>query len=1188
MNAVSGQNGFLLHVYDNYRKERWLVDGGALLSIIPPTDSQKRAGPNDTELRAANGTPISCYGTETRTIQIGNQDFTFNFIIADVSQRILGADFLAENYLAPNHRDGVLLNLNNFDTLPATLASGISSNPINFVDQLENPYYKLLDSHPKILTPSFTIKQPDHGVKHHIPTEGPPCQSRPRRLAPDRLAIAKEEIDKLVKLGVCYRGKSEWASPLMVAPKPGGGWRVCGDYRRLNSMTKDDKYPVRTLSDFTSELHGKKIFSKIDLIKGYHQVPVADEDIRKTAVITPFGLFIFPRTPFGLKNAGQDFQRLMDQIFGSIPFVFVYIDDILVASESPEQHLKDLEVVFNLLEENGLVVQRPKCILGQPSLEFLGYTLDATGITPLETRVETIRQTKPPTTIKELQRFLGMVNYYRRFIPKAANHLYGLFECLKGKPKMLEWTSTCQESFDAIKTALANATLLHHPRTNANLALTTDASDHAIGAVLEQRGPRGWEPLAFYSSKLNESQQKWPPYDRELLGVFKSVRHFKSMLEGRTFTIYTDHQSLVPSLSKKTEPQTSRQAYQLSCIAEFSTDIRHIEGKSNVVADSLSRPPAESPAAINVIEPIVDESPNSSSASSIAATDSNAVHRDTSQQKLTEATCNLIGVVSTIQKMGINWEDLADEQLIDADCRRIRADRDTPLNLKHIDIGQKNILVDISNGPARPIVPFSWRKKLFDVIHGLGHPGVERTRQSMTDKFVWPSIKEDVSKWARECQHCQLAKITRHTVPQIGDFPVPPRRFDHINLDIVGPLPASNGFRYLLTAVDRFTRWPVAIPMTDITSESVIDAFSHGWVATFGIPSTITTDRGSQFGSAIWKQLTTVWGIETRQTTAYHPESNGLVERFHRRLKESLIALADGVSTNWFWRLPCTLLAIRTTLKPDIGSSPADLVFGEGIAVPGELLYSKIPTDEQLQRQRTATLADLRLEVARLQPTETSAHRRPNIYIPESLQDCTHVFVRRGGVQSSLSSPYIGPYRVVSRDNQNFKLSIPGKGNESVAISRLKPAIISDDEDPDPPTPPRPGRRPGIRTRIPDATTRVTRAESRRLNPPSLADDEIDLEIQIPTTSNNPDPPPPTSAESIPELPLPTAPDNVQPAVTSEPEVDRQPVEQQTPHPKRFFSTPNPKNFSYRRRPDVSALAELLRNNIAINSSNNT
>ena len=210
---------------------------------------------------------------------------------------------------------------------------------INHVSQGQDPFLKLLESYPELSTPSFKPKDVAHGVQHHIPTNCRPIQSKVRPLNPEKLAIAKQEFEKLVELGICYRGKSEWASPLMVAPKPGGGWRVCGDYRRLNTATIDDKYPVKSLADFNANLCGKKIFSKIDLLKGYHQIPVAPGDIGKTAVITPFGLYIFPRCPFGLKNAGQDFQRLMDEVLGDLPFCYVYLDDILVFSNTPEEHL---------------------------------------------------------------------------------------------------------------------------------------------------------------------------------------------------------------------------------------------------------------------------------------------------------------------------------------------------------------------------------------------------------------------------------------------------------------------------------------------------------------------------------------------------------------------------------------------------------------------------------------------------------------------------------------------------------------------------------------------------------------------------------------------------------------------------------------------------------------------------------
>ena len=1125
-----------------------------MLSIIPPTPQQRLQGPNETKLKAANGTDISCYGTTQRTITIGQQDFSFEFVIADIQSRILGADFLATNYLAPNHRDALLINLKDYSTLPAQHARGFNSIPINFVHQIDDPFYKLLDQFPEVTTPSFTIKQPDHDVRHHIPTgDSPPVQSRARRLDPEKLSVAKAELEKLVDLGVCYRGKSEWSSPLLVTTKPNGGWRVCGDYRRLNNLTTDDRYPVRSLQDFTAELNGKSIFSKIDLMKGYHQIPVADGDIKKTAVITPFGLFVFPRTPFGLKNAGQDFQRLMDQILGDLPRVYVYIDDILVASESPEQHLKDLEEVFKTLSANGLVLQRSKCVLGVPELEFLGYKVNSTGITPLPDRVVAIRATTPPTTIKELQRFLGMVGYYRRFIPKAAAHLYHLFEALKGKPKTLTWTPECQLSFEATKEALANASLLFHPRAGAQLALTTDASNSAVGGVLEQRGPDGWEPLAFYSSKLKPNEQMWPPYDRELLGAFKGIRHFKEMIEGRAFTLYTDHQSLIPSLSKKTDSHTARQIYQLSCIAEYTTDIRYVQGKANLVADALSRPneTVEDVSDINTVtNPISNPSekngpnfqaacrpnqPTSSmflnnttplpslatnattgSAASTApeaiagpgrsTTSSSENRKIASAAKLEAATEDLACVVNAIGDMGMDWEEVARQQPLDPEFKRLRDEARSGLNFKSVDIGRHNLIVDVSNGFPRPYIPFESRKRVFDLIHGLGHPGVERTRQAVAAKVVWPSMRQDVSNWARNCISCQRSKVTRHTVPPIGDFEVPNRRFLHLNMDIV-TLPLSNGFRYLLTAVDRFTRWPVAIPLTDITAESVVTAFSHGWVQTFGVPVAITTDRGSQFSSTIFSQLNKVWGIKHLMTAPYHPEANGLVERFHRRLKESLIALGSDSPNDWFWRLPCALLAIRTTLKPDVGASPADLVFGEGLAIPGEALPDNPATDPQLSRQRASALADLRLEVARLQPVPTSAHRRPTINMPQELSTCTHVFVRRGGVQSTLSAPYVGPFRVISRDNQNFKIAAPGRSNEVVAISRVKPAFTTfdDGEDARPPSPPPPGRRPGPR-QPPDDPQLPPRRNRRRRRPRS-----IEVQDRVPAS-----PPPPSTPEGSP------------------------------------------------------------------------
>ena len=376
---------------------------------------------------------------------------------------------------------------------------------------------------------------------------------------------------------------------------------------------------------------------------------------------------------------------------------------------------------------------------------------------------------------------------------------------------------------------------------------------------------------------------QWPPYDRELLAAFRGTRHFRSWIEGRPFTLFTDHQSLVPSIHKKTDPQTLRQTYQLSCVSEYTTDIQYVEGKANVVADALSRP-NEDPIDISHIgleatSPRLEEL--STTSRSDAANHSNTAPRDSppasssgppnsssilepidlnslpndlaecvknrtaaaaaSATRTATAVSNLNCVVNAIGQLGLNWNEIADQQAMDPEFRALRADARTGLHFKSVDIGSRSIMADFSNGPARPFIPFASRRKVFDCFHGLGHPGVERTRKSIAEKVVWPSMKQDVTKWARECLPCQQSKVTQHVVPPIGNFDLPGRRFEHIHMDLI-TLPESNGFRYLLTMVDRFTRWPVAVPLVDITTESVVDGFAFGWVQQFGLPSTITSD----------------------------------------------------------------------------------------------------------------------------------------------------------------------------------------------------------------------------------------------------------------------------------------------------------------------------------------------------------
>ena len=807
------------------------------------------------------------------------------------------------------------------------------------------------------------------------------------------------------KAGIVRWYKSAWSSPLHMVPKENGTWQPCGDFRHLNDATDSDKYPVPHLQDFSAQLQGCKFFSKVDLIRGYHQIPVAPEDVHKTAVITPFGLYEFLRTPFGLKNAAQAFQRLMDTVCQDLSFVFVYLDDVLVASRTAEEHRVHLAKLFARLRDFGLVLNPAKCVFAQPQLKFLGHTVLAQGIKPAEDRVRAIQAFPLPPTIRKLMEHLGMLNFYKRFIPGAAALLSPLYDATAGNAtqtslkREVEWTETRLRAFRESKARLARARLLAHFVPEAPLALTTDASDFAVGAVLEQEVAWCWRPLAFYSSRFKPTptEQNRPlqladaqrsATERELLAGYRAVLHFWHLLKGRNFTWFTDHQPLIGLMAKPTDPKSAMQARHLALISAYTTDVRHVEGKRNAVADPLSR-----------VE---------------------------------------VDAVS----LGVDFQELARAQQRDPELPAIQTAA-TALQWQDVDIGGARLLCDVSGRSPCPWVPAPFRHPVYDQLHGLAHPGTRASVRLLSSRFIWHGLSWDVSAWAHACIACQRAKVHRHTNSGVDHIPMPDSRFESIHVDLVGPLPPSQGYTHLLTVVDRFTRWLEAIPITDTTTQGVAKALIASWVSRFGMPAVIISDRGPQFVSQLWTEIAQLLGVELRQTAAFHPQSNGMVERFHRQLKASLTARLTG--PNWTTQLPLVLLGIPAAHKDDLDASPAEMVYGIELQLPGQF---RAPAEGN--PAAGPFLEDLRRAMTRLQPTPTAHHQptdpRPT-NIPEDLRACPMVFIHRDGHRAPLSHRYDGPYRVLVRENKYFRIQL-GDREDTVAIDRLKPATLEQDTPP--------------------------------------------------------------------------------------------------------------------------------------------
>ncbi|BHF62249.1 hypothetical protein SprV_0200523000 [Sparganum proliferum] len=446
-------------------------------------------------------------------------------------------------------------------------------------------------SHSNIINPQFRSGEVQHDVVHHIRTSGPPVFARPRRLALERFQAAKAEFEHMLQLGIIRPSESPWAPPMHMVPKAtSSDLRPCSDYRALNSATIPDRYPVPHLQDFAGALFGKAVFSKIDLVRAFHQIPVAPEEIPKTAVTTHFGLFDFVRMPFGLRNDAQTFQRLIDHVLRGLPFVYAYIDDLLVASRNEEEHKEHLALVFDRLDKFGVVINPSKCVFGVPSLEFLGHQVDSEGLRPLPYKVDAFRNFPPPTSKRQLQRFLGMVNFYRRFLPNCADLMLPLTNTLSGSKGPLELTGGALTAFERIKNSLADTTLITHPAPEAQLSLMVDASIVADGAVLQQHLAGSTQPLAFFSKKLLPAETRYSTFGRELLAIYLAVKHFRHFLEGCDFTVFTDHKPLTFALRSHSDKYNPREITRLDYISQFTIDIRHIDGTMNEVADVLSRP----------------------------------------------------------------------------------------------------------------------------------------------------------------------------------------------------------------------------------------------------------------------------------------------------------------------------------------------------------------------------------------------------------------------------------------------------------------------------------------------------------------------------------------------------------------------------------------------------------------------
>ena len=625
---------------------------------------------------------------------------------------------------------------------------------------------------------------------------------------------------------------------------------MCVDYRKLNNVTLKDAYAIPLIDDILFFIGRTiKVFTTIDLFSGFHQIPMNPKDIPKTSFTTAFGNYQFLVMPFGLCNAPGTFQREMNRIFYPLigQCLFVYIDDLIIFSETIEDHLRDLEKVFTILKENGIKLNLEKCHFFKNKVELLGHTVSTDGISPLSDKVKVIAQWLPPATTSQLQSFLGAIGYYRKFILNFATIAKPLFKLLK-KNVEFKWGKAENDSFEELKYRMITAPILMMPDFKNQFIIRTDASFDGIGGVLLQKDEFGKErPIHYISRSLKPSEQNYGITDLEGTAAAYCVKKFKSYIGGNPHTtlLFTDHKPLV-SLFKNKETNNSRQTRWVLLLSMLKVEVIYEPGKKNVLADALSRLKSSNPIVSTVLSEInsIDEG-------------------------------NLLN----------------------------------PIKSKFITINDEEYYLD--NGTYRKVINNDNQKlQLILDAHRVGHEGVFKTYNRLKRDYFWINMILDVKYIVNTCDRCQKFKPQPQNA-YVENIPTKPGRpFTKVGLDIIGPLPQTNkGNQYIIVLVDYLTKWVEADPLSTIESKDVI-SFLMKVFARHGIPEVIVTDNGPQFCSDKTKAFLGLYGVLVQFVTVYHPESNGMVENRNKQIGKYLRLLCNKNTQNWDEILPSTLWAL--------------------------------------------------------------------------------------------------------------------------------------------------------------------------------------------------------------------------------------------------------------------------------------
>lgn len=873
-----------------------------------------------------------------------------------------------------------------------------------------------------------------------------PVRQPPRRLPIARKEMVENEIKRMLQNDIIEPSNSPWASGLVVVEKKDGTPRLCVDYRRLNEkVLKRDCYPIPRIDESIDTLTGSKWFSTLDLASGYWQVEVNPEDKEKTAFSTHMGLFQFNVMPFGLSNAPATFERLMESVLSGLHWqtCLVYLDDIIVFSDTFESHIERLSKVLERIEKAGLKISPKKCQLFQHKVNYLGHIVSSEGVATDPSKVEAVQNWPQPRNVHDVRSFLGTCSYYRRFI-KGFAHIAKPLHKLTEKNNKFSWSSECEQAFQLLKNALVTSPILGYPSLDEMFILDTDASAFGIGAVLSQTDGKTERVIAYYSKSLSKSERNYCVTRRELLAIIESVKHFHHYLYGKKFLIRTDHGALRWVLKfKNPEGQVARW---LQILSTYVFDIQHRPGSQHGNADGLSRRPCTECTHCERQE-VSYEHGNTPVHATVRMLSCSSSLKTSQENFKNENTCSWfasiprvditesqkadpnIGIIYKWKKDNIprpKWEDISH---MNSKIKSYWSQWDR-IVIENDILYRKWFHIKTSDVFLQLVLPENHICQVLTMLHSdpiSGHLGVNRTIAKVRQRFYWVGIKQDVSKFCQECIQCQSSNPSTSTPKAPMKQYIVGAPLERVALDLVGPLIRTpRGKSYILVIADYFTRWTEAFALPNIEARTVAKVFVFEFICRFGVPRQVHTDQGTQFEGKLFQEMCSLFRIDKTRTTTFHPQSDGLVERFNRTLKAMLTKFVSQTQRDWDIYLPLVLMAYRTSVHDSTGFSPSLMMLGREPELPIDLLFGSSPaTKSKSQCSYVQNLQKSLWEIHSLASGEMikASDRQKRYYDHNakntSFQEGDNVWLcnkkKKGGIYPKFTKSWEGPYTIVSK-----------------------------------------------------------------------------------------------------------------------------------------------------------------------------